>query len=830
MSIKTLFVDVIVPLGVPNKYTYRVPTALNEEVELGKRVLVQFGRTKIYTGIIYKVHEQAPAHYQAKYIESVIDDHPVVGQQQLLFWDWVANYYCANPGDVMNAALPAGLKLSSTSHVQVNPEFNFEEIDHDHFTDREHQVIELLHANPNISLEELGDHLKIKGIHALINRLIKKNTVEIYEEVKDRYKPKIVSFVRLNSIYNDEAKLHEAIDKLEKKAFKQAEALMAFLQLKINKALSEEGWVRKSELAKRADSAAINSLVKKNILDEKDVEVDRILFSKGNNQNKSLSDQQKNAFDRINAHFEERKITLLKGVTGSGKTEIYIKLIEKVISENKQVLYLVPEIALTTQLITRLRAVFGEKVGVYHSRFSENERVEIWNNILTGKSKTSSQHYKIILAARSGLFLPFDNLGLIIVDEEHDFSFKQSAPAPRYHARDAAIYLASSLNANVLLGTATPTLETYQNAKTGKYALVELSDPFVNTGKVPIEICNIREHEDKRNMKGILTPGLFDAVSRALKDKQQVILFQNRRGFAPYTQCHVCAHVPYCKNCDVPLIYHKYQDKLICHYCGFSSNIPKTCAACGSNDLRFKGAGTEKIEEDIELLFPEAKVARMDLDTTRSKHAHKQLIDDFEAGQTDILVGTQMVTKGLDFENVSVVGIINVDSVLNFPDFRSFERAYQLITQLKGRAGRKNHPGKLYIQTNQAQHPVLLKLLEDDQEQFYKDQLIEREQYSYPPFFRLIELNVMSKDTDELTFLSNALATNLRQHLHSNILGPEFPLVARIRNMYTKRILIKLDKQLSGKWIRELLTHSITQLHTEHQKWKFIVQINVDPF
>ncbi len=830
MSTKTLFVDVIVPLGVPNKYTYRVPAPLNEEVEVGKRVLVQFGRSKIYTGIIYKIHEQAPTQYQAKYIESVIDDHPVVLEQQLQFWDWIANYYCANPGDVMNAALPAGLKLSSTSHVQVNPEFSFDEIEHDFFTDREHQVIEILHANPNISLEELGAHLKIKSIHALINKLIKKNAVEIYEEVKDRYKPKIVSYVKLNTVYTDEAKLHEIIDKLEKKAFKQAEALMAFLQFKLNKALSEDGWIRKSEIAKRADATAINALVKKQILDEQDVEVDRILFGKGKNVNKSLSASQQKALDEINEHFSEQKITLLKGVTGSGKTEVYIKLIQKAIDEGKQVLYLVPEIALTTQLITRLRAVFGEQVGVYHSRFSENERVEIWNNVLTGQSKSSSAHYKIILAARSGLFLPFSQLGLIIIDEEHDFSFKQSSPAPRYHARDAAIYLASTVKANVLLGTATPTLETFQNAKMGKYALVELKDPFTNTGKVPIEICNIRENEDKRSMKGILTPLLYNAVHDALKNKQQVILFQNRRGFAPYTQCHVCAHVPYCQNCDVPLIYHKYQDKLLCHYCGFNSNVPKTCVACGSNDLRFKGAGTEKIEEEIETLFPEAKVTRMDLDTTRSKHAHKQMIDDFESGNTDILVGTQMVTKGLDFENVSVVGIINVDSILNFPDFRSFERAYQLITQLKGRAGRKNHPGKLYIQTNQSQHPVLLKLLEGNQEQFYQDQLIEREQYSYPPYFRLIELSVMSKDTDELASLSNTLANNLKQHLQSRVLGPEFPLVARVRNMYTKRILIKLDKQVSGKWIRELLAHSITQLHSDHQKWKFLVQVNVDPF
>lgn len=826
MSADTLFVDVIVPLSVPNKFTYRVPVALNNSVEIGKRILVQFGKSKIYTGIIFHIHQTAPSGYQAKYIESVIDDFPIVNKTQLQFWDWIATYYCATIGDVMNAALPSGLKLSSNSHVQLNPVFAFDEVEHDFFTANEHKIIEILHANPNISMNELAEVLKVRNIQVAINKLIKKNAIEIYEEVKDKYKPKLVAFLKLSNEYKSDENLSSLLNTLEKKAFKQAEALLAFIQM--HGKLDEEKWIRKSDISKRAELSAINALIKKEILIEKEFEVDRLLFEKGKNVVKILTESQQKAFNQINQAFENNRIALLKGVTGSGKTEVYINLIHQAIAQGKQVLYLVPEIALTTQLITRLRAVFGEIVGVYHSRFSENERVEIWNNIL---ERGSSQFkYRIILAARSGLFLPFNQLGLIIIDEEHDFSFKQHSPAPRYHARDASIYLASLCKANVLLGSATPTLESYFNALQGKYALVELNNRFVDTGKVAIEICDIKEYENKKNMKGILTPPLYDAITTSLQKKQQIILFQNRRGFAPYTQCHTCATIPYCKNCDVPLIYHKYLDKLVCHYCGYTSPTISVCAACGGNDLRFKGAGTEKIEEDIELLFPEAKVKRMDLDTTRSKYAHKQLIDDFESGNIDILIGTQMVTKGLDFENVSIVGIINVDSVLNFPDFRSFERAYQLITQLKGRAGRKKHKGTIYIQTHQPQHPVILNVLKENQDEFYNQLLLEREQFFYPPFYRLIELNIISKSVEELNALSQILADDLKAYLKDKVLGPEFPLVSRIKNSYHKKVLIKLDKQISGKWIRELLNQSIQKLHLQNKQWKFMVQINVDPF
>ncbi len=827
MSKVTLFADIIIPLGVPNKYTYRVPSELNESIEEGKRVLVQFGKSKIYTGIVYALHQIAPVNYQAKYIEAILDDFPVVNKTQLKFWDWISYYYCANPGDVLNAALPSGLKLSSTSHVQLNPEFNFEEIEHGFFNDTEHKIIEILHANANISIEELATFLKLKSSHHQVNKLIKKNAVVVFEEIKDKYKPKIISQIKLNDKYNTETELHQLINSLEKRAFKQAEVLLGYLHLvKIN--TIEEGWINKTELAKKTDSSALNSLIKKEIFSEKQVEVDRLVFLKNKHPIKPLTKHQEEAYNKISTAFDANKISLLMGVTGSGKTEVYIKLIEKTLKENKQILFLVPEIALTTQLITRLRAVFGELVGVYHSRFSENERVEIWNNVLQNKTGQEKQ-YKIILAARSGLFLPFNNLGLIIIDEEHDFSFKQSSPSPRYHARDAAIFLSTLFNANVLLGTATPSLESYQNSLQGKYELIELQQQFYETGKTNIEVCDINYFEKAQNMKGVLTPPLFDAINDALKEKKQIILFQNRRGFAPYTQCNACATIPYCINCDVPLIYHKYLNKLKCHYCGYTTDSPKSCAACGSTDLRFKGLGTEKIEEEIETLFPNAKIARLDLDTTRSKYAYKQIIDDFENQETDILIGTQMVTKGLDFGNVSIVGILNADSFLNFPDFRSFEKSYQLITQLKGRAGRKNNIGKLFIQTNQKEHKVLSYILKDDIKSFYKLQLEERESFVYPPFYRLIQLNIISANADELNHLSIELAKLLKPVFQNRLLGPESPMVARIKNNYYKKILLKMNKADSPKKIREFILNSIIQLQSTYKKWKFTVQVDVDP-
>jgi primosomal protein N' (replication factor Y) len=829
----TLFADIIVPLAVPNKFTYRVPAEMNDQVSPGKRALVQFGKTKIYTGIIHSIHEKAPKDYTAKYIEAILDDEPVVTAIQLKFWDWIAYYYCANPGDVMNAALPSGLKLSSTSNVQLNPDFSFEETEHSFFTEREHALIDALHTANNLSFDDAARILDIKSVQPIVNNLLKKNAVVVYEEIKDKYKPKLLSFYKLSAELQNEKKLSETLDLLEKKAFKQAEALLYFLQLSKTGEMTGE-WIKRSDLVKKCEVTALSALVKKGILIEEEFEIGRLNFEKGSGSNKSLSASQKKALEEIKEHFSGNKTVLLQGVTGSGKTEIYIELVKEEIAKGKEVLFLVPEIALTTQLITRLRAVFGEIVGVYHSRFSENERVEIWNNVLGNQPQTNTKQgtknkYSILLGARSSLFLPFNDLGLIIVDEEHDNSFKQHDPAPRYHARDSAMYLATQFRSKVLLGSATPSIESYYNAQQKKYALVTLPKQFVEKGGTEIEVCDTRFFELSNQNKASFTPPLFDAINAALEKKEQVILFQNRRGFAPYTECKQCAHVPQCVNCDVSLIYHKQSEKLQCHYCGYSIPPPKTCSACGSSNLVYKGMGTEKIEEDAELLFPKAKIARMDLDSTRSKHAYKQLIDDFEGGQIDILIGTQMVTKGLDFNNVAVVGILNADSLLNFPDFRSYEKAFQMITQVRGRAGRGNKIGKVLIQTSHPKHLVINYVCENDLEGLYQIVLDERKQFNYPPFSRLIELNVISKEINEVSHLAQEFLVLLQPHFGANILGPEFPLISRIRNFYYKRLLLKIDKQESPNNVRAKIHEASTELFNKYKKWNFRIQTDVDP-
>jgi primosomal protein N' (replication factor Y) (superfamily II helicase) len=831
VSRTTLFVDVIVPLAVPNKYTYRVPVELNDEVKEGKRALVQFGKSKFYSAIIYSVHEKAPTEYVAKYIDSVIDEEPVVIAKQLQLWDWISYYYMCGPGEVMNAALPSALKLSSVSHIQLNPEYNLEETDHSQFSDKEHLIIDALHNTETLSFDDVAAILKIKSVHKIINALINKGVVLVYEEVKDKFKPKLVNFVKLNADYKDEEKLKELLDNLERKAFKQAEVMLAYLQIvkgsKDADSRQHEGWVSKSDLGKKSDNAAIAALVKKNVFTEEKFEVGRLQFESKGTHRKKLTKGQEKAHDEIVKSFEKHTVSLLHGVTGSGKTELYAKLIEETITQGKQVLYLLPEIALTTQLITRMRTYFGDKVGVYHSKFSENERVEIWNHVLNDSGENP---YSIIMGARSALFLPYRNLGLIIIDEEHDYSYKQHDPAPRYHARDTAIYLATLHNAKVLLGSATPSLESYHNAQTGKYGLIELNKRFTDNTANETVICDIKHFEYSHNNKSILTPPLNEAIKEALKNKEQVILFQNRRGFAPYTECASCGWVPHCTQCDVALIYHKHSNKLTCHYCGYTIPPPSTCVACGHNDLRYKGMGTEKIEEEIEILFPEAKIARMDLDTTRSKYAYKQIIDDFEEQNIDILIGTQMVTKGLDFDHVSVVGILNADSLFSFPDFRSHERGFQLITQVSGRAGRKHKQGKVYIQTMQPAHPLLQFVINDDLRLFYNNQLQERKNYHYPPFSRLIELNVVSKDVNLVNNMSEELAKRLKGTFGKDLLGPQFPLISKIKNLYYKRIILKIDKSLGPQNVRHILNSEINNLHAHYRDENFKIQIDVDPY
>ena len=828
----TLFIDVIVPLSVANKFTYRIPKEMNEFIAVGKRVIVQFGKSKFYTGIVYTVHSNPPKDYAAKYIETILDDEPIVTASQLQLWDWISHYYVCNPGDVMNAALPSGLKLSSTSHITLNLDFSLDEMPYDYFTEKEHTILEALQTNASLSFEDVSVLLSIKTVQVFISKLIKKGAIVIYEEIKDKYKPKLIDYIGVNSnLLNNEFQLKEVLDTLEKKAFKQAEVLLSVLHLlKTDETAKQLGLVKKSILLKSFDTTVIKGLVKKEIFIETELETSRLLFDNKEKTNKTLNDFQIKAVKEIEQQFETKQTVLLHGVTGSGKTEIYSDLIDKTIAQGKQVLYLVPEIALTTQLINRIRAVFGNSVGIYHSKFSENERVEIWNSILhEGDDKLDAKHFNIVLGTRSALFLPFNNLGLIIIDEEHDNSYKQQDPAPRYHARDAAMYLANLHKAKVLLGTATPSFESYYNALHNKFGLVRIAERHGNASLPTTVVCDLKKENQQHQNKGIFSHQLVTAITQALAKKEQVILFQNRRGFAPYTECTSCNWIPHCTHCDVALIYHKQTNKLSCHYCGYTMQPPTSCGACGNNNLKYKGFGTEKIEEEIEILFPSAKVARMDLDTTRSKYAYKQLIDEFELGNIDILVGTQMVTKGLDFDNVSVVGVLNVDSVLNFPDFRSYEKAYQLIVQVSGRAGRKDKKGTVYVQTNQPEHEVINHVLADNYLQFYQSQINEREQFHYPPFTRVIELSVVSKDVVVVNDIAQQLANQLKPLFGGMMLGPEFPLVAKIKDQYHKRILLKINREYSPTQVRNLLKQEIDTLQYNNKKSVYRLQVDADP-
>ncbi|MCD6065521.1 MAG: priA [Bacteroidetes bacterium] len=842
MQEDTIFIDVVLPLAVPNLYTYRVPAEMKQAVRIGSRVVVQFGKSKLYTALIRNVHHTAPSAYEARYIESIVDEAPVVNEIQFSFWDWIASYYMCHTGEVMNAALPAGLKLSSETKIVLNAEYDFSNLDLNVLTEKESMVIEALQSRTTMLVSEIADLLKVKNPQPVIRSLREKRLVVNYEEVSERYKPRIIPYVRLSEDFiNDEEKLAKAFDSIEAKAPKQLQALLFYLNKTGNinglkKALPIDRWIKKSDLLKASDTGAVNGLVKKGLFEQQEFEISRLKIEKESRKNIDLSDLQRKSLDEIHMHFESKQVVLLHGITGSGKTEIYCRLIEETLKEGKQVLFLVPEIALTTQLIYRVRNFFGERVGVYHSKFSENERVEIWNsvagNVSTQDTLKSHINYDVVLGARSALLLPFTNLGLIIVDEEHDSSYKQHDVAPRYHARDSAIYLAHLHHAKVILGSATPCLETYYNAKENKFGLVTLSQRFGAASMPEIEAVDTRSEDPKaiaKHRDKLFTPRLIDEIKIALDKKEQVILFQNRRGFAPYTECNTCNWVPHCVQCDVAMIYHKSSGRLVCHYCGYSMQPPSTCAACGNSDLRYKGFGTEKIEEEIEILFPEVKTARMDLDSTRSKYAYKQLLDDFEQGNVDILIGTQMVTKGLDFDNVSLVGVISADQALNFPDFRTHEKAFQLMTQVSGRAGRKDVKGKVIIQTSQPQHAIIHLVKEHDYQQFYQLQMQDRQQFHYPPFFRIIEFTLISKDLFVLNEGSAQLAAELKKYFHERVLGPEFPLVARIRNEFHKTIMLKSEREFSSVKIREYVKIAIQDFNRNELNKKIRVRIDVDP-
>lgn len=749
--------------------------------------MVSFGKKKIYTGVVLLLVDKVP-EYDPKVILDVLDELPIIEQKQFTFFQWMARYYMCTLGEVVNAALPAALKLSSESFVSLNHDIDPDELD---IEDREWELLRTLKTN-NLSIKEVGELLNLKQPQRILKSLSEKGFIDLFEKVKDKYVPKKIRKIRLHPDYLQEDHLESLLNGLEAKP-KQQDVLLSYLKevpILENPESNQEGIVKSRLLLDGISPSSIKTLVKNGALEEYEERVSRLgTFSGDQEISIVLSYRQAAVVKEITQSFKLKKFTLLHGVTGSGKTEIYIELIKQQLQAGKQVLYLLPEIALTTQIIARLTRIFGNSFGVYHSRYSDNERAEVWHRVLKGE-------YQFVVGVRSAIFLPFSNLGLIVVDEEHEPSYKQFEPSPRYHARDAAIYLSTIHHANVLLGTATPSLETYKNALDGKYALVELQERFGEAYEPKITSVNVVKERKKRKLKGNFTSVLVEEIEKSLERKEQVIIFQNRRGYASFISCDNCGTVPKCPNCAVSLTYHQYNNKLVCHYCGFNQAMYTDCLHCGSKELRQVGFGTEELEEELKILFPEAIVQRMDLDTTRSKYGYQRIIESFEAGEIDILVGTQMVSKGLDFDRVNLVGVLDTDRLIHFPDFRSHERAYHLITQVSGRAGRKSQKGLVIIQTSDPEQPLLQRVHHGDYRSFYQWETLERERFHYPPFSRLISITFKHREKQTSFQAANFYFSEIRKRLpHHAIIGPVEPLIGKIRNQYLHEISLKLAKQ-----------------------------------
>ncbi len=816
----TQFAEVILPLALPQNFTYGIPLPLQNEVAVGKRVVVQFGKRKLYTALVARIVDQAPEGFTPKPILEVEDQKPIVSETQLKLWSWISEYYLCTKGEVMTAALPAGLKLESETRVVPN---RLKKVIDEELTDHEYLIIEALQSQDGLSIKEIADITEVKNPLRIIQNLLGKHYILLEEELKTGYTPKKRRYARLKTGISDVA-LNEIFASLHR-APKQANLLLTYF--KMGGSLAETPEFLASRLLKQSEAgeSALKSLEEKGVFElfyEKEITKQSGVESAKNL--KPLSNEQEQAFDQVKQSFESKSACLLHGVTSSGKTEIYVKLIAEQLKAKKQVLYLVPEIALTTQLIKRLRHYFGEAVLVYHSRFSDRERVEAWMDL-----RQNATSPKLIVGARSSLFLPFGALGLIIVDEEHESSFKQYDPAPRYHARDTAIVLGQLHKAKVLLGSATPAFETYFNAKQGKYGHVLLNKRFGDLPLPEIQCIDLKEAHRKKKMRGHFSETLLEEIEGTVKGGKQVILFQNRRGFNSMIQCRNCGTVNQCKNCDISLTYHKHIDLLRCHYCGFTRQVPPKCPACGSIELKPLGFGTEKLEEDLSLMLPGIRVKRMDLDTTRKKYAYENLISDFEDGEIDVLVGTQMVTKGLDFENVSLVGIMNADTLLNFPDFRAHERAFQLMAQVAGRAGRKGTRGKVLIQTSNPYHHTIRKVMENNYTAMFEEEVYERKNYKYPPYYRLLRITLKHRKREVLLEESKALGKRLRQRFGERILGPEFPLVPRLRNFYIMEIWLKMEGGISPHKAKHTL-RALTEHYFQHEaQHKLQLVFDVDP-
>jgi len=814
------FVDVILPIPLEKLFTYSITASESDFLKIGMRVSVPFGKSKIYTGIVYSIHNEAPVAYEAKDIHQILDDTPIVNNYQLKLWQWMASYYMCTLGDVMRAALPNAFVLESETIILLNKDTIINDLD---LKDDEFLVFEALQYQSSLKIQDVSNILDRKSVLPVIKRLIEKEVITVEEEVYEKYKPKLVRYVKLQARFSTEKALQLLLEDLSR-APKQSQVILTLFSV----SAKTRKPVKVSDLADESNASvtAIKTLIDKGILEEYYLQTDRIQYSGEENEaTKKLNEFQSKALDEIKASFETQSVTLLHGVTSSGKTEIYVKLIEDAISKGKQILYLLPEIALTTQLVSRLQNYFGEQVAIYHSKYSSQERVEVWNHVLG-----NSQKAKIVLGARSAIFLPFSNLGLIIVDEEHESTFKQFDPAPRYHARDTAIVLANLHNTKALLGSATPSLESYFNAKQNKYGLVEINTRYNNVLMPQMELVDIKDKHKRKLMKGHFSDRLIEEMEEALQDGNQIILFQNRRGFSPIVECNTCGNSPQCPNCDVSLTFHQFKNQLRCHYCGYQTPMIKNCLACGSVELDSKGFGTEQIEEEAKALFPDYKVARMDLDTTRGKHGYEKVITAFEQQEVDILVGTQMVTKGLDFRNVKLVGVMNADNMLNFPDFRAHERSFQLMLQVAGRAGRTDKRGKVLIQTYNPYHNILQQVSTNDYVGMFKEQMDERYNYKYPPVIKQIKVTLKHKDYNRVEAGAQWFAKSLRQVFGDFILGPESPPISRIRNQFNKNILIKIPKNQSLIKTKEAIIKINNSFFSIKEFRSVKVILNVDNF
>lgn len=817
------YAEVILPLPLENSYTYSVPADMEAAIVPGSRVIVHFGKKKFYTAIVLELHDRRPStDFETKEIYALLDAKPVLRRPQLRFWQWISSYYICKLGDVYRAAIPSGMKLESETTVFYNEEFEADST----LKPTEQSLLDAFSGCAKLTLSDLERRTGIRNVVPIISTLMSKGALKVTEELKGGYRPKKVPFIRLCDSYRSEDRLHELFDAL-KRAKGQERLLMSFLDMShaLNPSLSME--ISKRELLERSGCsiATLDGLLKRGVLEQYEKEVGRLQSQVCRLEDvKELSNAQKIAYSEIHDVFKSKDVCLLHGVTSSGKTEIYIHLIDEVLGLGRQVLYMLPEIAITTQITDRLSRIFGDRLLVYHSKFSDNERVEVWNRLL------DSSGPMLVLGVRSSLFLPFKDLGLIIVDEEHENSYKQQDPAPRYHARNAAVVLAGMHGGKTLLGSATPSIDSYFNAKCGKYGLVELKSRYADQQMPEIITVDIKELRRKRIMKDTLfSPVLIDSVREALSRGEQAILFQNRRGFAPMIECKGCGWVPHCANCDVSLTYHKLHNQLVCHYCGYTYRLPEVCPVCQSHDFKSQGFGTEKVEEEVASLFPDAKIDRLDIDTARTRRAYERIISDFERGKSQILIGTQMLSKGLDFANVSVVGILSADNLMNFPDFRAHERAYQMMSQVSGRAGRREKRGKVILQTNQPSHPLIEMVRRSAYKEMVALQLSERSMFRYPPYYRLIIIVLRSRREDLLRDLSRDYAERLRSRLGDRVLGPVTPAITRIQTLHIKHIVLKIEISAGIASLRKILEEVHQEMQANPLFKQLLVHYDVDP-